>query len=141
MAFGVVTVGLKIKILSDEAEHIKFRKEIGKYINSNYPSDATLYLEPIGIIGYFAKRYILDETGLVSPQFIQFNRMKPTMENVAKKIEFSQPSIILQYNKDIEQFKAVKYIEDNYRIVKRFDPPPGAENIGMTLMEKREKTE
>jgi arabinofuranosyltransferase len=138
MGFGAVTLGLKIHILSEEAKHLEFRKSIGEYINSNYPPNATLYAEPIGIIGYFAKRYIIDETGLVSPQLIKFNRMEPTMENVAKKIEYSQPSIILQYNKNIEEFRIVKYINDNYLIVKRFDPPPGAENIGMTLMERRE---
>ncbi len=49
------------------------RKEIGEWLRKHAESDATVCLEPIGIIGWFSRRRILDEGGLVSPQVIPLN--------------------------------------------------------------------
>jgi hypothetical protein len=50
------------------------RKPIGLWLARNTPPDAVVSVEPIGYIGYYSNRKILDEVGLVSPEVIPFNR-------------------------------------------------------------------
>jgi hypothetical protein len=50
------------------------RKPIGLWLARNTPPDAVISMEPIGYIGYYSQRKILDEVGLVSPGVIPFNR-------------------------------------------------------------------
>jgi glycosyl transferase family 87 len=50
------------------------RKPIGLWLAHNTPPDALISTEPIGYIGYYSGRRILDEVGLVSPGVIPLNR-------------------------------------------------------------------
>jgi len=50
------------------------RREIGLWLRRNTPPDARIATEPIGYIGYYSRRPILDEVGLVSPAMIPLNR-------------------------------------------------------------------
>jgi hypothetical protein len=50
------------------------RKPIGLWLARNTPADALISTEPIGYIGYYSGRRILDEVGLVSPGVIPMNR-------------------------------------------------------------------
>ncbi len=50
------------------------RKPIGLWLAQNTPPDSLVSAEPIGYIGYYSRRRILDEVGLVSPGVIPFNR-------------------------------------------------------------------
>jgi hypothetical protein len=50
------------------------RKPIGLWLERHTPPDALISMEPIGYIGYYSQRRILDEVGLVSPGVIPFNR-------------------------------------------------------------------
>jgi hypothetical protein len=50
------------------------RREIGLWLARNTPTWATVCTEPIGYIGYYSERRILDEVGLVSPQLIPLIR-------------------------------------------------------------------
>jgi hypothetical protein len=50
------------------------RKPIGLWLARNTPPDALISMEPIGYIGYYSHRRVLDEVGLVSPGVIPFNR-------------------------------------------------------------------
>jgi hypothetical protein len=50
------------------------RKPIGLWLARNTPADAVVSAEPIGYIGYYSHRRILDEVGLVSPKVIPFTR-------------------------------------------------------------------
>jgi len=62
---------LKRGVAPVEAE----RTALGLWLRDNTPPDAVVCLEPIGHIGWFSERYILDEAGLVSPQVIPYNMM------------------------------------------------------------------
>lgn len=53
----------------------KYRHEasltrIGTWLNQNTPDGSTVMLEPLGYIGYYANRFMLDEVGLVTPEII-----------------------------------------------------------------------
>jgi hypothetical protein len=50
------------------------RRPIGLWLARNTPAEALVSMEPIGYIGYYSGRRILDEVGLVSPGVIPFNR-------------------------------------------------------------------
>jgi len=50
------------------------RKAIGIWLNTHTPADARVAMEPIGYIGYYSERRILDEVGLVSPEMVPLNR-------------------------------------------------------------------
>lgn len=50
------------------------RKTIGVWLHDHTPADARIALEPIGYIGYYSRRRILDEVGLVSPEMVPLNR-------------------------------------------------------------------
>lgn len=50
------------------------RKPIGLWLARNTPPNAVVSAEPIGYIGYYSHRRILDEVGLVSPKVIPYTR-------------------------------------------------------------------
>jgi len=50
------------------------RRAIGLWLRENTPSVAQIAMEPIGYIGYFSRRRILDEVGLVSPEMVPLTR-------------------------------------------------------------------
>jgi hypothetical protein len=56
-----------------EAE-VQVRRSLGIWLALHTPANATVATEPIGYIGYYSGRRILDEVGLVSPQVIPFTR-------------------------------------------------------------------
>jgi hypothetical protein len=50
------------------------RKSIGLWLRDHTPPDTRVAMEPIGYIGYYSRRRILDEVGLVSPEMVPLNR-------------------------------------------------------------------
>ena len=50
------------------------RTRIGLWLRENTPEHARVALEPIGYVGYYSQRRILDEVGLVSPEMVPLNR-------------------------------------------------------------------
>ncbi len=50
------------------------RREIGLYLNRVVRTEERVAVEPIGYIGYFSQRRLLDEVGLVSPEMVPLNR-------------------------------------------------------------------
>jgi hypothetical protein len=46
-------------------------KEIGLWLNQNSDLESTILLEPLGYIGYYSERQIIDEVGLVTPEVVE----------------------------------------------------------------------
>ena len=68
--FFVVNISLLLTTLPRFIIHAReqqIRFEIGKWLYNNTPSKAVVALEPIGEIGYYSHRRIIDLGGLVSP--------------------------------------------------------------------------
>jgi hypothetical protein len=59
---------------SIQAYEETIRKPVGLWLARNTPADALISMEPIGYIGYYSGRRVLDEVGLVSPGVIPFTR-------------------------------------------------------------------
>jgi hypothetical protein len=51
-------------------------KQIGLWLLENTQPNDMICAEDIGYMGYYSKRYILDQDGLVSPQAIPFNKSR-----------------------------------------------------------------
>jgi hypothetical protein len=50
------------------------RKQVGLWLAANTPASATVFLEPLGYIGYYANRRMIDEVGLVSWQVVDLKK-------------------------------------------------------------------
>ena len=59
-------------------------KAIGMWLNQNTPAQTTVLLEPLGYIGYFSDRIMIDEVGLVTPAVVDLKR-----QHVDPKLYFS----------------------------------------------------
>src|SRR5207249_4901683 len=69
------------------------RKPLGLWLAANTrPTDRVL-LEPIGYIGYFSRRYILDSIGLVSPQVLRFYR--EAGDPLAHMVDHFRPEVLV----------------------------------------------
>lgn len=53
---------------------------IGQWLNSNTPPGSTVLLEPLGYVGWYADRYMIDEVGLVTPKVVELNGKIPGSE-------------------------------------------------------------
>lgn len=80
---GKISLGIFLLLLAllgfENARLVKFMQvnrhensltQIGLWINQNTPLDSTVMLEPLGYIGYYADRFMLDEVGLVTPRIV-----------------------------------------------------------------------
>ena len=54
------------------------RMGLGQYILQHSAPDATVVLEPVGYVGYYAQRTMYDTIGLVSPEIVDYKRKYPT---------------------------------------------------------------
>lgn len=56
-------------------------KKVGQWLHQNTPSSASVLLEPLGYVGYYSERYMIDEVGLVSPEVVALKQeMIPSHE-------------------------------------------------------------
>jgi hypothetical protein len=55
-----------------QTAEVQVRQTLGIWLAHHTPADATVAMEPIGYVGYYSGRRVLDEVGLVSPQVIPF---------------------------------------------------------------------
>ena len=80
-AAAVMTCALAVWLgwLIDSAGRVqraeeKVRRQVGLWLREHTPEDARIAMEPIGYIGYYSQRRILDLVGLVSPEMVPLNR-------------------------------------------------------------------
>lgn len=50
------------------------RAALGRWLKANTPDNALVALEPLGYIGYFSRRRMIDTVGLVTPGMVEINR-------------------------------------------------------------------
>jgi hypothetical protein len=49
-------------------------KQLGIWLEKNTPTSSTVFLEPLGYIGFYADRLMIDQVGLVSPQVVALHK-------------------------------------------------------------------
>lgn len=103
MLVGLLTVNLilmnarseKYRQLQTMEEEL--RKEIGLWLRENVTPSESVFLEPIGYIGYYAgtRVRIIDEIGIVSPLVTKFRKSGGAW--YIKAVRSLQPDYIVQY--------------------------------------------
>lgn len=119
--FSSLVLYLKIVQISEEYQYEQnVRIKAGVYLKENTQENSTIYLEPIGIIGYFAERYIYDDAALVSPIFLELNRLPDVPETVYKKIQFVKPDYLVLRNIHLDEFSKTTELYKEYKAIKEF---------------------
>jgi len=75
-------------------EHV--RKPIGLWLNHNSRPGERILLEPIGYIGYYSQRPVIDVIGLVSPQVLRFYSATATSPWLAQIVAFRPEWCVLR---------------------------------------------
>ncbi|MEE9554404.1 MAG: hypothetical protein V3W18_08920 [candidate division Zixibacteria bacterium] len=136
IAMSLITLIPKIQQIKDERGLTRVLTEIGVYLNRHTPEDATIYLEPIGFIGYFSKRYIFDESGLVSPQFIELSKLENNISTKAKKIALANPDYLLLRIKYLSEYYQYSRLSDNFREIERYNHYFNGIQEGLVVFER-----
>jgi hypothetical protein len=135
LGVGVLAVlGMTVKQIYVQEHEIEMgnRREIGLWLKDHVHADETVFLEPIGYIGYFSQVKIVDWPGLVSPRVVQLRREGVTLEKMpnelkpnwvifrpheVKKLVGENPSFLTHYQ-PIKVF-------DVKRKLRQYEPIPG----------------
>lgn len=67
---------------------------MGEWLNKNTPQDSTILLEPLGYVGYYADRHMLDEVGLITPRMIE---VRSVDRNIWYAIKVFNPDYTIQH--------------------------------------------
>lgn len=104
-----------------------FRKAIGVWLHDNTPSDATVLLEPLGYIGYYSQRHMIDVVGLVSPQLSSIRKQAPLRQTLGQIIRLVPADYLVLRESEIVWVTGsdLDYLNSRYREVTQFpDPNP-----------------
>jgi len=99
-------------------------KAIGVWLYAHTPSDATVLLEPLGYIGYYSERRMIDTVGLVAPMVVDLKRRGIASSQYAQELD---PDYAIVHCDDAADRVALARDRDpisreRYVPVKTFDP-------------------
>lgn len=119
--FSSITLYIKIVQIKDEYSYERnVRVKVGEFLDDSTSVYSTVFLEPIGIIGYFSHRYIYDDAALISPQFLELNKLSNTPETSYKKIQMVRPDYLVIRNRYIDEFYSKTNLKRDYKPIKSF---------------------
>jgi hypothetical protein len=98
------------------------RRPIGLWLKDHVAPGETVYLEPLGYIGYFSGCKMLDWPGLVSPEVVAARRTLriPPGDTWPKVAELLKPSWIVARPGEANSIEQSPYLSKNYELVKVF---------------------
>jgi len=95
-------------------------KVIGMWLNQNTPRDSVVLLEPLGYMGYYSQRHILDEVSLVTPQMIP---VRQQVLSIYYAISVFEPDYVITHCDDALKIDGNSYsFLDHYTIVFTANP-------------------
>jgi len=100
-------------------------KPIGLWLRANLPINARVQLEPLGYVGYYSERIMLDEVGLVTPEVVELKKQGITQP--LPMISTLSPDAFVIHCDDAAGIEgAAAWQAENlgheYRFAVRFDP-------------------
>jgi hypothetical protein len=141
--FSILVVYQKVIQIKMEYQYeVTVRKEIGKFLNNYTPHNSSVFLEPIGVIGYYSERYIYDDAALVSPIFLEFNKMPNNAVTRYKKIQFVKPDYLVIRDKYLDEFYQETKLLSDYSEIRNFKfhlYPEHPEFVAMTVFERKDE--
>jgi hypothetical protein len=124
----IITLGIQDAKIVREVQvfrNEKALKSIGIWINQNTQPDQTVQLEPLGYVGYYSDRYMLDVVGLITPQVVDLKQQGTV--NPYQYLPILDPDIFVVHCDNIIQWQNVDQenkldVLTNYSKVKAFNP-------------------
>jgi hypothetical protein len=74
---AVIAPGIQNAIFVRSVQTYRYRESlqaIGQWLQANTPSDSTVLVEPLGYIGFYSERWMLDEVGLITPAVVMLKK-------------------------------------------------------------------
>lgn len=111
----------------NKIEH-ELRIPVGEYIYKNSNDDSTVMMEAVGFQGYYSKRYVFDEAGLISPIVVEY-RKRYGAKWWIKFVKDYKPNFIIKRSAELEEnilfgsnhplipLEDKQWFNDNYAIV------------------------
>jgi len=119
--FSSIVLFLKVKQIKYEYSYEQgVRMKAGKYLKENTFKNSTIFLEPIGVIGYYSERYIYDDAALISPIFLEFNKLPYNAINRFKKIDLVKPDYLVLRRGEIDDFYSNSNLLKDYSFMQNF---------------------
>jgi hypothetical protein len=95
-------------------------KVIGMWLNQNTAKDSVVLLEPLGYVGYYSQRHILDEVSLVTPQMIP---VRQKVLSIYYAISVFKPNYVINHCDDALKINKDSYsFLEHYRVVFKTNP-------------------
>jgi len=114
MAFSLV----QLKIRQDLVEE-GIRRKVGEWLHDHIQPEETVFLEPIGYIGYYSQAHILDYPGLVAPSVVRTRR--EIGEDFYGCIYVLKPDWLVLRDRELPGFKQRPEVRAHYRYATSFD--------------------
>lgn len=128
MAMVFIQIGLTIKITIHHVRAfqptISALKELAFELKETTPSASSVAIGDVGVMGYYADRYVIDLEGLVSPQIIPYRVGLPLKQVIfnEKYFNFRKPDFII--DKAMESNRLSRHFGHRYHIL-TVKPIPG----------------
>jgi hypothetical protein len=133
-AFGILALGLGLTVcvgyqmrIRQQIVEDENRKEVGRWLreNATSPTDS-VFLEPLGYIGYFSGMKTYDFPGLSSPEVVAIRRRYGGRAHWSTLIGELQPTWIVLRPPEVAQVQAVdaELLRGRYHLAKTFDVSP-----------------
>jgi hypothetical protein len=128
LAFLCLFLGLGFQVAKGARTAQMYRHEgalkpAGLWLRENSEPGATVQLEPLGYVGYYSERVMIDEVGLVTPQMVTLKRQG--VRALEQYIEFFQPDYVLIHCDDslrIQEAEIDHTLTTHYVEVTSFNP-------------------
>ena len=93
------TVGMKAS-----QQNERMRQQVGDWLRTQTPADATVAMEAIGYQGFYAERRVIDLAGLVSPAVVAIHQASATHgEAFARILSELQPDYIVLRSFEVDR--------------------------------------
>lgn len=132
LAIAIITAGL-LPIggkLQDARDQQRLRHEgslvqLGLWLNQNTPADSRVLLEPLGHVGYYAERRMIDEVGIITPEITALK-----MQGILDPLEYARifdVDYIVLHCDDPHKPQMLEPVDDGlnldyYKVVAAFNP-------------------
>ncbi|HLO27693.1 MAG TPA: hypothetical protein VK249_01075 [Anaerolineales bacterium] len=89
---------------------------LGKFLKQHSPTDSVVFLEPLGYVGYYSERRMLDAVGLATPAMVPLIRAGNNWDQIIARLD---PDYLVLHCDDAGRMKSSK---SDYGLLIRFDP-------------------
>jgi hypothetical protein len=133
-----------------EMEHQRaVGRAAGIWLRANSAEDATVMAEPIGTLGFHARRYIWDTVGLVSPRLSDLRRRFPGNRWFWESLRTLEPDFVVLRDYERPQNRmflhggpllppeGLAWFDQHYRLEQRFTAPPRLPDITSLALYRR----